>query len=62
MSAKGPEKRLRKAQTDNVHRTRGARVSRQVPGAFSLRAWNGPIVHGQRSTAHREDKSEAECR
>jgi hypothetical protein len=46
MSVKSPEKRLRKAQTDNVHSARSARVSRQVPGAFALRARNGPIVYG----------------
>ena len=62
MSVKNPEKRLRKAKTDNVHRARGARVSRQVPGAFALRARNRPIVHGQSSLACGENKSEAECR
>jgi hypothetical protein len=46
--AKGLEKAIgtSKAQTDNVHRPRGARVSRQVPGALALGARNGPIVHG----------------
>ena len=52
---------ISRAQTDNLQRSRGTSVCRHIPGAFSLGARNGPIVHGKCSLARGENKSEAEC-